>query len=162
MAEAQAAEETGGSKKNLVLFAAILLLAVGASIGGTLYFLGGEETAEEAQPAEDTRPDKAIYHSLRPAFIVNYVTGGKPRYLQTELTVMARDPAVIEALIDHMPLVRSQIVNFLADQEVAVLQTHTGKQQLRESLLVLMDEVLMREEQIKGVQSVLLTSFVMQ
>lgn len=162
MAETETSADGGGSKKNLVLFGLILLTAIGASIGGTLYFLGGDDGAESAAEVEDTRPDKAIYHSLRPAFIVNYVTGGKPRYLQTELTVMARDPAVIEALIDHMPLVRSQIVNFLADQDVAVLQTLNGKQQLRESLRVLMDDVLMREEQRKGVQSVLLTSFVMQ
>jgi len=162
MAEADVAGESEGSKKNLVMFAVILLLAVGASIGGTLYFLSEEESAPVDEQVTDTRPDKAIYHSLRPAFIVNYVTGGKPRYLQTELTVMARDPAVVEALINHMPLVRSQIVNFLADQDVFALQTHNGKEQLRENLRLLMDEVLMREEQLKGVQSVLLTSFVMQ
>jgi len=162
MAEADTETNPAGSKKNLIVFAAVLLLAVGASIGGTLYFLGADSAENTTEDSVDTRPDKAIYHSLRPAFIVNYVSGGKPRFLQTELTVMARDPEVVEALISHMPLVRSQIVNFLADQDVFALQTHNGKEQLREGLRLLMDDVLMNEEQLQGIESVLLTSFVMQ
>ena len=162
MAESTTEEASGGgSKKTLMIFGGMLLLAVGASIGGTVYFLGGEEAAPGEDVVEE-RPDKAIYHTLRPAVIVNYVTGGKPRYLQTELTVMVRDPAVVEALITHMPLVRSQILNYFADQEFFALQTHEGKEALREGLRLLIDDALNREEQLTGVQGVLLTSFVMQ
>jgi flagellar protein FliL len=116
----------------------------------------------ETEAIADSKPEKAVYHTLRPAFIVNYSTGGKPRFLQAELTVMSRDPAVVEAIITHMPLIRSQIVTFLADQDIFELQTHEGKEQLREGLRVLIDNVLSREEERSGVQSVLLTSFVMQ
>jgi flagellar protein FliL len=161
MAEAQT-EAPSGSKKTIIVFAVVLLLAISASIGGTLYFLSDPEEVTETEAIADSKPEKAVYHTLRPAFIVNYSTGGKPRFLQAELTVMSRDPAVVEAIITHMPLIRSQIVTFLADQDIFELQTHEGKEQLREGLRVLIDNVLSREEERSGVQSVLLTSFVMQ
>ena len=161
--EAATTDSAGGSKKTVILFAVALLAAIGASAGGTMYFLGAGEAVPEgdAQPAPD-KPATAIYHNLRPAFIVNYVTGSKPRLLQVELTVMARDPEVVEALISHMPLIRSQIVAFLTDQDFFELQTHAGKEALRQGLRALIDGTLMAEEQIQGVESVLLTNFVMQ
>jgi flagellar FliL protein len=158
----EAPESTGGSKKTIIIFAIVVLLAIGASVGGTLMFLGGSEPeAVEAQP-DVARPQAAIYHNLRPAFIINYVTGSKPRFLQADLTVMVRDPSVVEALINHSPLVRSRIVNYLTDQDFFTLQTHEGKEALREGLRELLDAILQEQEQIAGVQSVLLTNFVMQ
>ena len=152
----------GGSKKTIVIFALIVVLAVGASVGGTMLFLGGSEpeVADEETPAVNTQA--AIYHNLRPAFIINYVTGSKPRFLQADLTVMARDPSVVEALVNHSPLVRSRIVNFLTDQDFFVLQTHQGKEDLREGLREMLDDILREQAQVAGIESVLLTNFVMQ
>lgn len=155
-------EAPAGSKKTIIVFALVLLLTICSSIGGTLYFLADGEEAVVEETAAANRPEKAVYHTLRPPFIVNYSTGGKPRLLQAELTIMSRDPAVVEAIIIHMPLIRSQIVTYLADQDIFQLQTHEGKETLREGLRVLMDNVLSREAQLTGVQSVLLTSFVIQ
>lgn len=151
-----------GSKKTLILFGVALLVAIGASVGGTIVFLGAGDEATPETATVASMPDKAIYHSLRPAFIINYVTGSKPRFLQAELTVMARNPAVIEALIDHMPLIRSSIVTYLTDQDFFELQTPSGKESLREGIRALVDELILREEQIQGVESVLLTNFVLQ
>ena len=148
--------------KTIVLFGTALLVAISASVGGTMYFLGGEEVDAEGVEIIIEKPATAIYHNMRPAFIVNYVTGSKPRFLQAELTVMARDPAVIDTMIDHMPLIRARIVNYFSDQDFFELQTDAGKEALREGLRVLIDDVLQSEGQIQGVQSVLLTGFVMQ
>jgi flagellar FliL protein len=146
-------------KKNLLLFAAAVLVAVGASVGGTLYFVGddADESAEGA-PA----PVTAVYHSLRPPFIANYVTGGKARYLQADLTVMARDPEAVRALVNHMPLVRSRILGYLTDLDFYELQTSEGKQAMREGLRQLIDEVLRQQAGVGGIESVLLNNFVMQ
>jgi flagellar FliL protein len=148
------------SKKNLLLFAAAVLVAVGASVGGTLYFVGAgaDESAEPAAPA----PVTAVYHNLRPAFIVNYVTGGKPRYLQADLTVMARDPEAVKTLVNHMPLVRSRILGYLTDLDFYELQTSEGKQAMRDGLRQLIDEVLQQQAGVGGIESVLLNNFVMQ
>ena len=152
----------GGSKKTIIIFALIVLLAVGASVGGTLLFLGGSEPEVAVEEAAPVNAQAAIYHNLRPAFIINYVTGSKPRFLQADLTVMARDPSVVEALVNHSPLVRSRIVNYLTDQDFFALQTHEGKEALREGLRQLLDDTLHEQEQVAGVESVLLTNFVMQ
>ena len=161
--EAQTTESASGGKKTVIIFAVIVVVAIAASVGGTMMFLGGSETdvVDTAEVATN-KPAPAIYHSLRPAFIVNYNTGTKPRMLQADLTVMARDPSVVEGLVDHSPLVRSRIVNYLTDQDFFELQTHEGKENLRVGLRDLVDEVLRENAGVNGVQSVLLTNFVMQ
>jgi len=159
---AEATEQpSSGSKKTVIVFAAIVLLAVAGSIGGTLYFMAGDTEADSAQAAVEA-PTTAIYHNLRPAFVVNFQTGNKPRYLQADLTVMARDPAVVEALINHTPLVRSRIIAYLADLDFYELQSHEGKQAMREGLRELLNRILREEAQKDGIQTVLLNNFVMQ
>lgn len=150
------------SKRNLILFAIAVLIAVVASVGGTLYFMGGADQAAPDQAAVDATPADAIYHSLRPAFVVNYVTGTKPRYLQADLTVMSRDAEVIRGLVNHSPLVRSRVLSFLTDLDFYELQTEDGKEAAREGLRRLIDQVLVEQAGVQGVESVLFNNFVMQ
>jgi flagellar FliL protein len=155
-------DSKGGGKKGLIVMIVVVLVAVGASIGGTIFFLGAnEETAEAAAP-EVLKPTEAIYHQMRPSFIVNYATDTKPRYLQVELSVMAREGALIEALIDHTPLVRSRILKELSDASFDSIRTHEGKEALRETLLVALNDVIEQETGESGLEAVLFTNFVLQ
>ncbi len=157
------APPSGGLKRWLIM-GGVALAVMAASIGGTLYFVGGSASDAEAEVAEAPPPVKqvAIYHNLRPPFVVNFLAGNKPRYLQAELTVMARDPKVIEAVITHTPLIRSQIINLFADQDYTKLQTDSGKAALRDALRSLIDGTISRESKQSGIETVLLTNFVMQ
>lgn len=174
-----------GRGKRIAMFAALALALIGASVGGTFYFLGGADPAvagadgDGATPEPEQRPP-ALYHTLHPPFVVNYLAGATSRMLQAELAVMARDPVVLEVLVDHAPLVRSRIVAYLTDLDFQALQTLEGKQALREGVKGLLDELL--REQLDGVaeeaaagksvgaddsagavvEAVLLNSFVMQ
>lgn len=165
MAEEENNEEAPKSgKKGLIIMIAVVALAVGASIGGTLYFVKqgqADAVAEDAEPVSEA-PAVAIYHQMRPSFIVNYVTDTKPRYLQAELAVMARDPALIEALIDHTPLIRSRILKELSDAKFEVIRTNDGKEALRENLLASLNDVIAQETDLSGLESVLFTNFVLQ
>ncbi len=163
MAEQEATEEAGsGSKKGLIIMIVVVLVAVGASIGGTIFFLGqGDESEASAEP-EVVKPPIAIYHQMRPSFIVNYVTDTKPRYLQAELSLMAREPDLIEAVIDHTPLVRSRILKVLSDASFDNIRTHDGKEALRARLRDALNEVLEAETGQGGLESVLFTNFVLQ
>ena len=167
MADAEEAaveeEETsgGGNKKLIIIFAAVLLVAVGGSVAATMFLLGGDESAEE-EVVEEPVPTKAIYHELRPAFVVNYVIGAKPRYLQTELSVMSRAPSAIDAVITHGPLVRARILSHLTDQSFTDLQTEEGKKALQESTVSLLNELLAEQDAEGEVEAVLFSSFVMQ
>lgn len=158
---AETQEPDSGGKKRLILMVAVVLVAVAASIAGTLFFLGQDEPAT-AEAVVEEAPTKAIYYQLRPSFIVNYATDTKPRYLQAEISVMARDAALIEALVDHTPLVRSTILRVLSDASFDRIRTHDGKEQLREKLRAALDQVMSSETELSGLETVLFTNFVLQ
>lgn len=163
-AETESEQPAAGGKKNIILFAVILLVAVGASVGGTIFFLStGDEPAEEVaeQPATN-KPKTAIYHNMRPPYVVNYLTGAKPRYLQAEFTIMARNEAAIEAVILHMPLIRSEIVGYLTEQNFLELQTQEGKEAVRRGIVELINGILASYNVQPGIESALITNFVLQ
>ena len=75
---------------------------------------------------------------------------------------MARDEAAIEAVILHMPLIRSQIVSFLTEQSFIELQTQEGKESVRIGMVDLINQILESQEVTTGIESVLFTNFVLQ
>ena len=152
----------GGGAKKMIIFGVVLLLAVGGSIGGTLFFLGGSGDDAEVAEVAAPEPTKAIYHSLRPAFIVNFTTDTKARYLQAEISVMSRQPATIDAVIEHAPLVRAKVLDYLTDQSFPELKTNEGKETLRTGLVEVVNSQLSSQGIEGGIESVLLTSFVLQ
>ncbi|MEM7100286.1 MAG: flagellar basal body-associated FliL family protein [Pseudomonadota bacterium] len=161
----EATEETGeegGGNKNVIIFAAVLVIAIGASVGGTIFFLGGDEEEAAVVAPLSNKPKTAIYHNMRPPYVINYLTGTKPRYLQAEFTVMARDEGAIEAVILHMPLIRSQIVGYLTEQNFLELQTQEGKETVRVGMVELINQILASYEVTHGIESVLITNFVLQ
>lgn len=159
------AEEEGSNRGKMLLFGGVLLIAVGASIAGTVFFLNnGEAEPTDAEVVEEVVEEgaPALYHNLRPAFVINLMANDKPRYLQTEITVLSRSPDSVEAIVTHAPLIRNKLINFLSDQDYLELQTDEGKQALRLAAVDLLNDVLRKETGRTGVESVLLTSFVLQ
>ena len=82
--------------------------------------------------------------------------------VKAELTVVARDQAVVDSVVTYTPAIRGEVLNLFADQDYATLQTEEGKQALRQLLKERIDAVLVKEKQKPGIESVMLTSFVMQ
>ncbi|MCP5181185.1 MAG: flagellar basal body-associated FliL family protein [Pseudomonadales bacterium] len=154
----------GGGKKMIIIFAVVLLLAVGGSVGGTLYFLSGEEAAPDDEATAEAAPvfTEALYNTLRPAFVVNYTIANKPRYLQTELAIMSRNPAVIDAVTAHGPLIRARLLQALSAQNFLDLQTQSGKEALQVALLAEVNAVLTDQNIAGEAEGVLFSSFVMQ
>jgi len=151
-------------KRRLLLIggiAAVVLLAAGAVAGWYFLHAGASDgVADDAPAAPLHKP--ALYLNLRPDFIVNSTAVGQRRYLQTNIVVMSRDQAVIDALNSAAPIVRSALINLLADQDFMVLQTDAGKQALREQMRAAIDATLTKEAGVSGVEAVLFSSFVMQ
>jgi flagellar FliL protein len=153
----------GTGRRKLLIIGGIALVVLGIGAGAAFYFLRAapaEAPAEESSAAPAHKV--AIYLNLRPDFIVNSTAVGQRRYLQTNIVVMARDQLVIDAVNTHAPVIRSAIVNLLADQDFMVLQTDAGKQALREQMRAAIDTVLKKEANLSGVEAVLFNSFVMQ
>ncbi len=160
---APAAEAKGGKKKLLILVILGAVLLVGAAVGVTLFLLGGdkeevEEVAEE--PAPVVLPVQ--YVIMKPEFVVSFQTGTRQRFLQVSIEVMTRQPAVVEALQLHDPLLRNEIIRIISEQNFDHLRTAQGRVELQQKLLEHVGMLVKRESGADGVEAVLFTNYVMQ
>ena len=160
----------GKSKLKLIILIVVgLLLAIGLSVGATLFFLKGdkkeEAKSEEHAKTEDAgKPVKkqAIYEVLAPAFVVNYNFKGRQRYMQVSVALMARDQAELDALKVHMPLLRNRLVMLFSGQDFAALITPLGKEMLRQQATTTVQELAQKETGKIVVEQVLFTNLVLQ
>ncbi|MFB0963075.1 MAG: flagellar basal body-associated FliL family protein, partial [Pseudomonas sp.] len=114
------------NKTKLVIVAVVaLLLAVGLSVAATLFFLSGEKSESTSLASESvtTTKQQAIYEVLAPAFVVNFKSQGKPRYLQVSVALMARNKSELDQLKVHMPTLRNQLVMLFSNQDFDELNT---------------------------------------
>ncbi len=189
---AAAPAKSGGKKVLFIVLGVVLMLGVsiGGTVLVTKMLLGGGEHSASAEAdtpakAESSKADDknkkkgekkekkekkakgedagpAVYLSLEPAFVVNAVGQGSTHYLQVSMDVMARDPAVIEAVKKHMPVIRNNLIMLLSSQDQAVVSTREGKEKLRAEALTEIQKVLKEQTGETGVEAVYFTIFVMQ
>ncbi len=166
-------ENSSGGKKKIVALTAIGVLLICLSVGGTLLALQffvppapppetQEQALEEAEAEPSSSKQPAIYYPLKPPIIVNYQARGRQRFLQIELTLMARDDYAIDAIETHMPMIRNGLVMLLSGQVYEDLQTAEGKELLRQRALEEIQQLLQQEIDKPGIEQVLFTNFVMQ
>lgn len=160
----------GKSKLKLIILIVVgLLLAIGLSVGATLFFLKGdkqeEAKSEEHAATEDAgKPVKkqAIYEVLAPAFVVNYNYKGRQRYMQVSVALMGRDKAELDALHEHMPVLRNNLVMLFSDQDFEALSTPVGKEMLRQQTTASVQALAQKETGKMAVEQVLFTNIVLQ
>jgi flagellar FliL protein len=172
------------SKKLLIIIAAAVLVLGGG--GAAAYFMLGhgdeEAVAEEESPVKDGKgkaktakekgkKDKkeekpkapAQYVKLDPPFVTNFESKGLVRFLQITVEVMTRDPATVEMLKLHDPMIRNDLLLLLSNQQYEVISTRQGKEQLRTEALQTVAKVISSEGgDGKTVEQLFFTSFVMQ
>lgn len=125
---------------------------------GQLVLAAGDEHAE----AGKTAPAPALYFAFDPPFVVNFDDAEQVRFLQLQVQVMARDPAVIEAVQKHDPMIRNSLLLLLNGRDYQALMTRAGKEALRAECLKTVQELLKRETGKAGVEDLYFTSFVVQ
>jgi flagellar FliL protein len=161
---------SGGLKKIIFIVLGVLLVA-GISAGGTWFFLKDKIASPEMSEIDDIpfeepimTPENgpAIYHALQPAFIINFNSSGKSRFLQTELTVLTRDPESIEVMILHNPLIRNNLLDVFTLHDFESLMTAEGKMALADDITSSIQDVLVKEMGRPGIESILFRSFIMQ
>jgi flagellar FliL protein len=156
---AGAADGTGRRKKLILIGAGAALLLLVLGVLGWM-FLGGED--EPAPEQAVAAPAQAIYVALGKKMQISLESGGRPHYLQVELSVLTREQAVVEDLGLHAPLLQSRIGSLLGAQDFERLRTEEGKLALRAELLALVQEILLAETGKPGVEQVFFTDFVLQ
>ena len=160
----------GKSKLKLIILIVVgLLQAIGLSVGATLFFLKGdkkeEAKGEEHAKTEDAgKPVKkqAIYEVLAPAFVVNYNYKGRQRYMQVSVALMGRDKAELDALHEHMPVLRNNLVMLFSGQDFEALSTPVGKEMLRQQTTASVQALAQKETGKMAVEQVLFTNIVLQ
>ena len=184
----EAVIEAKKKKKKLFMFIGLAVLLVLISVGATFFIVSkmmaskhsadGDEASSESSGSESAVAP-AIYYPLKPNFTVNYDVNGRQRFLQAELTLMYRDPAVVKTLELHMPAVRNGLVLLLSSQVFEELQTLEGKEKLRAAALQTVQDIIAKEETASAektkekdkpkdkkpqpnIEQVLFTQFVMQ
>lgn len=164
MADEEEDVPVASSKKKLLIGAiAALVLAVA---GGAAWFLlmGGDETESvDAESAVVVPPQAPVqYLELSPAFIVNFPHQGRQRFMQATVTVMSRDGEALQAVTQHMPVIRHNLINLLSAQLILVFEDPAGIEQLRQMATDEVNQVLRREIGREGIEQLLFTNFVMQ
>ncbi len=167
MAEEEKAAEgeaKGGSKKMIIIIAVVAIIAIGASVGVTLFLLGGDDGEEAAVAEENAEPvaTEALYMNMKPALIVTYNVAGKQRFLQATLSVLSRSQTALDGLELHMPVIRNRLINLYGTKSFDDLQTDEGRQALLTETRDAMNETL-AEQSVEGeIEAVLFQNLVLQ
>ena len=155
----------GGKLKTIIIAVLAVILAVGLSVAGTLWFLG-ESSPEGGSDSGDGQKEQkevhkpASYFELEDPLVVS-VSGKQQRYLQLNLAFVMRSHDVSAALERHRATVRSRLRGLLQQQSFEQLRTREGKQALLEDMRDAVNAVLEAED-AASIERVLFTNFVMQ
>ncbi len=150
------------NKKMIIIIAVVGLLLIAASVGVTVMMLGGgdEKAAEEAVAEEPAVPE--THYLAVDKMVVTFSQGGGAKFLQVEMQLMAHDPAVLEVVKEHMPVVKNDLLVLLAGQDSAPLRSLEGKEALRAEILTAVQKIVKENADLDGPQAVYFTNFVMQ
>jgi len=154
---------TKGKLKMIIAIVLGLLLAIGASVGATWFFMHSAQSKPAA--AVETAPvgkQPAIFEPMAPAFVANYNQNGRQRYMQVSITLLARNQADLDALKVHMPVIRNNLVMLFSGQNFDTLATPVGQEMLRQKATASVQEVAQKELGKVVIEQLLFTNFVLQ
>ncbi len=168
--ELESAEASGGSKKKLTLIIVAVVALVGATIGGTLMFVGtGADSSAEADSVSVSEEEEEViekgdptYVDLKPAFTVNLGPDDKVGFLQISLQVLTYDDGVAADLEKHKPLIRNNLLFLFGQQKSGDLRAAEGKLNLQKAALETIQNVITQHGGGGEVDNVFFTAFVMQ
>ncbi|MFL8987222.1 flagellar basal body-associated protein FliL [Pseudomonas sp. QLc11A] len=155
---------TKGKLKLIILIVVALLLAIGVSVGATWYFMHSAQNKPAAAVVDAAPVGKqpAIFEPMAPAFVANFNQNGRQRYMQVSITMLARNPADLEALKVHMPVIRNNLVMLFSGQDFATLASPVGQEMLRQKATASVQEVAQKELGKVVIEQLLFTNFVLQ
>ncbi|UXD86008.1 flagellar basal body-associated FliL family protein [Thalassolituus hydrocarboniclasticus] len=113
--------------------------------------------AEDAPIANQTK-----YIHLEPAFVVNYGSTGRMKYLRTEIALKVSGNEAAAAVSQHKPYIRNNLVMLLSAQESETMNSSQGRESLRK---VALDEVRALMVKLEGtplIDDLYFSNFVVQ
>ncbi|WP_426415659.1 flagellar basal body-associated FliL family protein [Aestuariirhabdus sp. LZHN29] len=108
---------------------------------------------------EEVQKEPAQYITLKPSFVASM---GARSYLKADISLRARGDDTVKQIDHHMPLVRDGLVLLFSAQTFADVEGAAGREQLRQSALQMLQQLLTQETGKPLVEDLLFTSFVVQ
>ncbi|MDQ7015353.1 MAG: flagellar basal body-associated FliL family protein [Gammaproteobacteria bacterium] len=167
-------EQAEKPKNNMLMFAGITLLLVALSVGGTLFFMGGESNsvlatteavavAVAVEPSVSKKPlANAIYVELDPAFTVNLMGGSSSKFLQIAVSILTYYDDSEESIQRHIPEIRNSLLMLFGEQKSQKLGDVKSKEILRSKALEAVKKVLSERGEKVDIEALFFTKFVMQ
>lgn len=153
-------QKSAKTKWIVIALASTLVLLVGAA--AALYFTGviqfGKAQAQQVVPAPNKQ---AYFYELEP-FIVNFPPSETARLLQVGFSLLSFDEKTAQALKQHTPMLRNNLLLLLARSRPEELQSAAGKEALRQKVLSEIEKLLAERAQGGSLEAVFFTQFVMQ
>ncbi|MBJ7275647.1 flagellar basal body-associated FliL family protein [Marinobacter salarius] len=155
-----------GKLKLILMLTVVIVLAVGLSVVGTMWFLGGGIPGMADAEQEDSSEQVEVfvpstYTVLEKALVTTVQAEGRQRYAQVYLAFEAQDPAALAAANQHMPLLRSKLIGVLGGRDFNELQTPEGRKALADDMLATVNSALEQEGE-PPLLAVLFRNFVVQ
>ena len=122
----------------------------------------GEAGAEAEVIEAGAESASSVYHEFHPNFVVNIGDGEKSRFLAIDLAVSAKDQAAVDALKQHMPAVRNELILLFSSQEAMPLRNVDGKEVLRQQTLEALQKVMRKKYGHPAIQGAYFNKFVIQ
>ena len=105
----------------------------------------------------------SLYVPLNPPFVVNIHDGGRLRFMQVQVQVLARDKAAVSAVEHHMPAVRDALILLLSDQKFGQVSRPKGREKARHQALAAVQKILKKNAGVSNaVKALYFTDFVVQ
>ncbi|NLO79800.1 MAG: flagellar basal body protein FliL [Xanthomonadaceae bacterium] len=145
----------------LLIILIVLVSAIGVS--GALYVTGviGQPSNSEITIAAP-KPKPPIYISLEP-LVVNFErSDGRMGFLQADIEIMTRDERVRDAIMQHMPVIRNNLLMLLSSKTFADVADREGKERLRVEALTEVNNILFDHDVGGQASDLYFTGFVMQ
>lgn len=167
--EVEGAEEAppAGGKKKLVVLAggAVLLLVIGIFAGPLVMNMISPpaDPVEESSPAAAPSAGPALYTSLHPPLVVNFLdAAGDTHFMQITMEVMARDQTVINLVREHVAVIRNSLILLYSSAVYEEVATRAGKEKMLADGLAEIQRVMQDTAAVSGIEAVYFTALVIQ
>jgi flagellar FliL protein len=162
---ANTSTDSGFSMKKLVIVIVIVQVIM---FGGLAAFLtmsgltgGGGQNQAAGEEGDVVNTSEPIYIAFE-KFTVNFGGRQASHFMQVEIQAMTHDPDIQAEVTKHMPVIRNRIILILSSQTLESVTSLEGKDNLREQILIAVQEILQQRSKKTGIEEIYFTSFVMQ
>lgn len=159
-------EASGGGKSKLIIIIAVVLLVAGAAVAFFLMDSGSDDSAaageEAAEAGAEVEKGPAIYVGVPEAITSNIPGKSKNRTVQIKMNFMVRSSEAEDAVKQHMPQLKNDVLMLVSQQSADELKTPEGREKLQQQALETVQETLNNLVGDPTVEKVLFISFVMQ